>query len=282
MSQRRGRHRYESSSHGSQDRWLVSYADFITLLFAFFTTLYAISTVDAKKLDAMRTGLQAAFATVPDGHTSAIGTGDAIARALRPPAPPAGVYRPLMALTGLPRPLPPSLERELSALPESTLASLRNRLGTQLADDVQEGRVELDMDRRGLVISIREAGSFETGSAELSPVTRELLAEIAAPLRDVGNLLRVEGHTDNVPIHTAQYASNWELSTARATGVVAFLIEEMRMEAVRLSAAGYSEFHPRAPNDDAANRSRNRRVDIVVLNPTTSDAEEPASGSALP
>jgi chemotaxis protein MotB len=168
----------------------------------------------------------------------------------------------------------------LSKLPESTLEELRARLAGRFAEDIRQDRVELRTDRRGLVISIREAGSFETGSADLSAVTRELLGEIAEPLRDVGNLLRIEGHTDNVPIHTERFASNWELSTARATAVVAFLVEEIGMEAVRLSAAGYSEFHPRDTNESPATRARNRRVDIVVLNPVTSEAEEPPVGDA--
>jgi chemotaxis protein MotB len=273
MRKRSIRH-LEPQGHGGNERWLVSYADFITLLFAFFTTLYAISTVDARKLQAMRTGLQAAFATAPDGHTSSVGVGDAVIRPIRRSSPFPGEVPPIVALPGFQR----SLDGEVSKLPESTLEDLRARLAGRLVEDIHQDRVELRTDRRGLVISIREAGSFETGSADLSAITREMLAEIAVPLREVGNLLRIEGHTDNVPIHTERFASNWQLSTARATAVVAFFIEEMGMEAARLSAAGYSEFHPRDTNDTPSSRARNRRVDIVVLNPVTSEAEEPPAG----
>jgi chemotaxis protein MotB len=131
------------------------------------------------------------------------------------------------------------------------------------------------------VLSIREAGSFATGSADLSLVARGLLGDVATSLREVGNFVRVEGHTDDVPIHTPRFASNWELSTARATTVVAFLLEA-GLPPRRLSAAGYGEFHPRVENDSDASRARNRRVDMVVLNPVTLAREEPGQGAAPP
>jgi chemotaxis protein MotB len=222
---------------------MVSYADFITLLFAFFTTLYAISTVDTRKLTAVVDSFQRAFDRAPSAVHAA---GPATARAGATPA-------------GAP------LER------------VRSRLAQLLEDPIKEGRVAIEIDKRGLVVSMRESGSFAVGSADLSAPARELIGYVAQTLFDLPNLVRVEGHTDDLPIHTPRFASNWDLSTARATSVVAFLIEQAGVDAGRLSAAGYSQYHPRVANDSEPHRGMNRRVDIVILNPATSGAEEPGA-----
>jgi chemotaxis protein MotB len=227
------------------DRWLISYADFITLLFAFFVTMYAISTVDQKKLAKAVAAFHTAFAD------SQVSPGPTPLPSL--PRPPAG---------------PPGTPAE------GTLGDLKARLATRLGPGL-EHRVELNMDQRGLVVSVREAGSFSTGRAELVPEAQELFRQIALNLVDISNHVRVEGHTDDVPIHTVRYASNWELSTARATNVVAFFTEQVALPPDRLSAAGYAEFHPRVPNDSPDHRAENRRVDIVVLNSQTLSREEP-------
>jgi chemotaxis protein MotB len=124
------------------------------------------------------------------------------------------------------------------------------------------------------VISLPEAGSFPAGRAELSAQARNVMLDLAQELRALPNLIRVEGHTDDVPIHTPQFASNWELSTARATTVVQYLIEAGGLDPARLAAAGYAEYRPRLSNDSPDARARNRRVDIVVLDPTAA-IEEP-------
>jgi chemotaxis protein MotB len=126
---------------------------------------------------------------------------------------------------------------------------------------------------RGLVISVPEAGSFPAGQADLSAAARLVMLTLAADLRDRPNAIRVEGHTDDVPIRTARYRSNWELSTARATSVVQFLIEEGQFSPDRLVAAGYSQYRPKVPNDSPDSRARNRRVDLVVLQPEAAARE---------
>jgi chemotaxis protein MotB len=230
----------------SHERWLVSYADFITLLFAFFTMLYASSTLDAKKLTAVVDSMKSVFAGAPGmSNGGVVESGPA----LLPPA------APLLA---------------------DELAIVKGLIAEDLRQEISEGRVTLDADQRGLVVSIREAGSFPTGSADLPPDAEALFAQLARRLRGIPNAVRVEGHTDDVPIRTARYASNWELSTARATRVVAFLMETADIDPRRLSAAGYGEFHPVAPNASVESRARNRRVDLVVLNASTRSAEEPA------
>ena len=117
------------------------------------------------------------------------------------------------------------------------------------------------MDPRGLVISIRETGSFTVGSADLSESARTLLPEIGGPLSELDNPIRIEGHTDDVPIRTPRFHSNWELSTARATSVITFLVETVGIDAQRLSAAGYGEFKPRRPT---ATRTRGHRTGVSI------------------
>jgi chemotaxis protein MotB len=122
-------------------------------------------------------------------------------------------------------------------------------------------------DARGVVISLPESASFATGSATLAPPARTFLLNLAQALRPTATLVRIEGHTDDVPVAGGRYGSNWELSTARASAVVAFLVGEASFAPTRLSAAGYAEFHPRVPNDSPESRARNRRVDVVLLDP---------------
>jgi chemotaxis protein MotB len=229
------------AEHPNHERWLVSYADFITLLFAFFTTMYAISTVDAKKLNSMAASVQVAF----EPNTAA---GTTVPPRVEPVA------------VGVPKVSGPS--------DQLGLVDLETRLTARLAKATSENRVEIENDHRGLVVSIRESGSFAPGSTDLSGPAQALLNDLGAALVEVGNKVLIEGHTDDVPIRTARFASNWELSTARATAVIAYLLDHFAIRPERLSAAGYAEYHPRVPNGSAENRARNRRVDIVILRPS--------------
>lgn len=214
----------------NRERWLLSYADFITLLFAFFTTMYAISTVDQAKLSRVAMGLAEALDS--------------------PDALPYETHR-----------IPASGGESL--LSQEQVAA-RTVLEKDLEQDLRSGRVELLEDERGLVLSIPEASAFATGSADLSPSAQQAVGRLAASLGKMRNPVLIEGHTDDVPIHTARFASNWELSTARATAVVQWLVEQGRIDPARLSAAGYGEFHPRVINESAQARARNRRVDVVI------------------
>ena len=245
-----------SQGRNSQDRWLVSYADLMTLLFAFFTVMYGISTVDADKLAPAANSIQSAFATNNVVEPLASEKGNAVEAS-----------SPVAAA----EPIVPS-----SA---SNLSDVRQRLAMELADAIGSGRLEIVDDPRGLVLSLPVEATFGVGSADVQSDALSLISRLAATVRPLGNALRIEGHTDDVPIHTEKYGSNWELSTARASAVVAFLVNKANIEPARLSAAGYGEFHPRVANDSPVNRARNRRVDIVVLNSSTG-REEPSSGAA--
>jgi chemotaxis protein MotB len=224
-----------SSGRAGHDRWLVSYADLVTLLLALFTTLYAASTIDARKFDPLAVSLRDAFDAQPVHAIASNG--------------------------GKPTIVPPvEIVSRVAALEE-----VRSRLARELDDAVRAERLEITTDGRGLVISLPVQATFGVGAADVTPDARALIARVAARLAPLPNLIRVEGHTDDVPIRTSRYASNWELSTARASAVVAFLIQSEGIDPGRLSASGYGEFHPRVPNDSPGNRARNRRIDLVVL-----------------
>ena len=157
-------------------------------------------------------------------------------------------------------------EDSLAATSEATdLATLQNELREALHHEIALREVALHREMDGLVISLQEFGFFDSGSATIKPESLSALDRIASILVIRTYKLRIEGHTDNVPIHSAQMASNWELSTARATDLVRLLILRHRFPPERLAAAGYAEYHPVASNLTAQGRAQNRRVDIVIL-----------------
>ena len=237
-------------SRVSKERWLVSYADFITLLFAFFATMYAISSVDAQKLTTVAHALQVAFDDSAKGRSLASGHG-------------------LLPENGV---LVPNLN-------EQSTADVESKVSRELAEELASHKLELIVDRRGVTISIPEAGTFGIGRDELSDTAQGLVSRVANTLGGFANSVRVEGHTDDVPIHNLRFASNWDLSAARASRVVEFLIAR-GLNPTRLSATGLAEFHPRLPNTSPENRASNRRIDLVILNATTTSAEEPAAAGA--
>jgi chemotaxis protein MotB len=150
-------------------------------------------------------------------------------------------------------------------------------MSAMLSAQVAAHTVSLEMGRDGLVISLREAGFFESGSATPKPEALPTLRQIADKLGPTPYDLRIEGHTDNLPIHTREFDSNWELSTARATHIARLFLDMKAIPADRLSAAGYAELHPVATNDTAEGRAENRRVDLVVMPRTKINFASPVS-----
>jgi chemotaxis protein MotB len=223
---------HEGGPRGGHDRWLLSYADLVTLLLAVFTTLYAASSVDARKMAGLESSLREAFKTPP----------------VQPVVARNAIVGPVVVVPG-----------------QGAEEDLRQRLMKELAGALRQERVDIEIDARGLVVSLPEEATFAVAKTELSADARALIERIAAVVASTSGTIRIEGHTDDVPIRTERFASNWELSTARASAVVAYLVEENRFDPTRLSAAGYGEFHPRAANDTPENRARNRRIDIVIL-----------------
>ena len=237
----------------SHERWLVSYADFITLLFAFFVVLYAFAKADEAKQVEISAAISAAFQSLglfPGAalHPTRHSHSDAGAN---PAAPPMSIV----------------VAEEMVAPPEirQHLQKLQQQLQQSLTGQIAAHSVDIHMGREGLVISLREAGFFQSGSADPRPGTLGTLQEIAQSLGKTPYDVRIEGHTDNVPIHTAQFASNWELSTARATSIARLFLQLHAIAPQHLSAAGYAQYHPVASNTTPEGRAMNRRVDLVVM-----------------
>lgn len=220
---------------------MVSYADFMTLLFAFFVVLYSSSQVDKAKMAKLSSAITAGFQQL--GVGSDPGTTPIVIPGTIP-LPPASTGR-----------------------PHDTAEAIRHKLEIDLAEELKRHVVSLRETPEGLVLSLREVGFFDSGSATLRANSLATFDRIGSVLVSVGSNLRIEGHTDNIPIHTLQFQSNWELSTARATEIIRLFLTREGIGPQRLSAAGYAEFHPIAGNSSEDGRRLNRRVDIVIIAP---------------
>jgi len=222
-------------------RWLLTYADVITLMLALFIILFSMSTISAAKVQRFARQVTAGF-----DNTWSVNQ------------PPSG-----------------GTEGQNMLDSSSTVPAVEKELQQYVARNHLQNQVQVHLDRRGLVITLLSDKSYyDSGSAELRPQTMRILDEIATFLRRNDNLIRVEGNTDDVPIATAAFPTNWELSTARAVNVVRYLHEHDAISPTRLSAAGYGEFHPRTTNATDDSRQQNRRVDVVLLNASISAAEK--------
>jgi chemotaxis protein MotB len=259
--------RERRKSNISRDRWLVSYADFITLLFGFFVVLYAFAKADQKKQMQVTASIDAAFRSLGIFPDSSRRPGTATTTN--------GIEQPFIPMN-----IVMGEDVLAPAKVSDDLNHIRRELQQTLSNQVAQHTVSIQMGRDGLVISLREAGFFSSGSATPRPDTLPTLRQIAASLGRTPYDLRIEGHTDNVPIHTAEFDSNWELSAARATRIARIFLDLKAMPPDRLSAAGYAEYHPVAGNDTEEGRAENRRVDLVVLPRAKIDLS--ASGAAHP
>lgn len=256
-------------AHVNHERWLVSYADFITLLFAFFVVLYSTSKADQKKQYEVSRAIDSAFHALgifPDAmlkHTEvkSITAVDA--------------HRGISSLHAVMKEevVGPSIIRD-------DLAKVQKKLEGMLASQIEHHTASIHMGRDGLVISLQEAGFFDSGSAIPHGDAVPLLRQIAGVLGKTPYDVRIEGHTDNVPIHNREFDSNWELSAARATRITRIFVDSKSILPERLSAAGYAENHPVATNDSAEGRAENRRVDLVVMPQTIVNLAYP-EGDAL-
>ncbi len=233
MARRRGKH--HEGEHENLERWLITYADLITLLLIFFVVMYSISRADLAKFQQVATSLRAAFNL--DVFTA--------------PAPSQSMVTPLEQ--------DPRFNAYLSV--RAQVGGLFTRLGLDRED------VEVELTSEGIVIHLSDAVLFPPGQAELRPEAQRVLDGIAAIVESLPNHIRIEGHTDNTPPPPGPYPDNWELSAMRAVNTVRYLTTVAGLPPERLSAAGYGEFRPRAPNDTVEGRRKNRRVDIVIVQP---------------
>jgi len=223
--------------------WMTSYGDMVTQILIFFVMLFTFSSIDAARFRELAISLQSAF----KGGTGVLVGGQSITVETLGPT-----RANLVQLTE-------AMHQIMNIVESSGL----------------KGAVEANINERGLVISIKDSTFFDLGKAELKPRSRQILDNIGRALKGLPNQIRIEGHTDNLPINTPQFPSNWELSTARATTVLRYLIEHVGLSPEKMSAVGYGEYRPLFPNDTEEHRARNRRVDIVVLLEEASKGEPP-------
>jgi chemotaxis protein MotB len=212
----------------SHDRWLVSYADFITLLFALFVVLFAASNADRGKVREVARAVENAIENSGVGH--------------------AAVRRPQSK-----RPDAADLDSAYRALVQS------------LQPEVLNHQVRVGMGARGLVITLNQTAFFRSGEADFEPSMYPTLGKIAVAIAKVDNPIRLEGHTDSLPIHNERFRNNWELSSARSIAVLELLAARFDVPTGRMAVAGYADTSPVSSNDTEEGRARNRRVDIVVL-----------------
>ena len=241
----------------NKERWLVSYADFITLLFAFFVVMYSISSVNEGKYKVLSDSLEGVF-NAPQKSTRPIQVGDELARS-------EGYKSPAINLIPiLPSPNEESLEqRQKTFLENQELVQIAGEFEASLEDLIEEQKVSVKKMDDWIEISLEDTIVFASGGVEPIDEALPVIEKIARILKAHDNAMLVEGHTDNIPIRTGAFPSNWELSAARAAAVVRYLALE-GVSPERMAAMGYGEFRPQVRNDTPQGRRKNRRVVLLV------------------
>ena len=241
--------RSKRTEHENHDRWMISYADFVTLLFAFFVVMYAVSSVNEEKYRTFSNSLSVAFTR----HPLATSTG--------------------VTVTQQDQTLKALVDRRTARLGEQQrkiqerMKNLARRLSQVMVSQIDQHTVSINQTRRGVVIDISASMLFRTGEAALQPSMLDVLRQVAVVLSKEELPIEVEGHSDDIPIATAQFPSNWELSSARASSVVRMLIDN-GVPAKRLAVVGLASNQPLVPNDSPENRAKNRRVTVTIISPS--------------
>lgn len=265
----------------NQDRWLLTYADMITLLVAFFIMLYAMSIVNKAKFQQIALSVRSGFA----GDSAVRSRAERLSNMAAPTAPESNMLVPLEGRGG-------KMSRFGLYTPHAWGSAFgvnpvfgSNPLGlpyhARSHSERSNGSIRVHEEKRGLVLSIAtDKILFKSGTAELRPESLWILDDVARACRSIPNDITIEGYTDDLPITTARYPSNWELSTARATSVLRYLSERAQISPARLCASGYGSTRPLVPNNSETNRALNRRVNVVILRSASAQSESTvAAGS---
>lgn len=217
---------YYSNSNDYINRWVISYADFITMLLALFMVLYASSSIGTGKIKDVNKSIEKVFVSKTVETKKAL-----------------------------------TVEKEATSdllEPDKIVEKLKGNVSIN-------NSVKILKEKRGVVIRLNDTMLFDQGSAIIKPEAKAVLDKISTSLNTFKNPVVIEGHTDSVPIKNDKYPSNWELSTARATNIITYLTEQQKFTAGRLSAVGYGEYMPVSSNEDTMGKAKNRRVDIVIM-----------------
>ena len=225
--------------HENLERWLITYADLITLLLAFFIMMYTFSKQDTQKYQELVGNLKTIFT----GHSGITGKGNSASQS------------------------PADIQSKLNIIKNGDLQKqLEDEIRGMMDSEGMQKNISVLSDERGIVIRILDKAFFDEGRADLKERARQALDRIMPVMRKVDNHIRIEGHTDDVPISTSEFKSNWELSVRRATEVVRYFVEKHDFPPQRISAVGYAEYRPIMPNDSPDNRAMNRRIEIILMN----------------
>ncbi len=242
------------AAHENHERWLVSYADFITLLFAFFVVMFASSQVDKGKAKQVSEAVEKAFegSKLPVSIREILGgTVDDKGKGNAQMKGPGGAQK---------------ATQDVKPAQVAELIPSMEYLSKELNQEVRSGKMKLSLEARGLVITLSQAAFFPSGGDAIAPAMFGSIGKVANAIRGLPNPVRLEGHTDSVPIHTPRFRSNWELSAARSIAMLELLNTRYAIPVKRLAVAGYAETIPVDSNDLEPGRAHNRRVDIVILN----------------
>lgn len=238
-----GRKPKKPEKEPNHERWLLTYSDLITLLMIFFVVMYAMSNVDIAKYEKIAQSLGVAM-----------GGGKK-------------VFQVTPGLSDTNKDMSSGTDGMKAEKAEAAkLSKLKAKLDAYLKKNGLEASVASEITERGLEVSLKDTILFDSGKADLKPEARSRLIEIGKIINSLGNYIRIEGHTDNVPIHNSAFASNWELSAIRAVKVNELLIESVNIAPQKVSIVGYGEYRPKVPNTTEENKALNRRVNIVILN----------------
>ncbi len=270
-----GRHK-KHEEHENEERWLLTYADLITLLMVFFVVMYALSNVDKQKFKALAVAMRAEMGN-PAASPTGIGGQIAPGNTMRP----SGTEG-----TDRTRRSGKTKTEKIDAL-RTRMKKLKNDLDALVKSSGLENSISVKLDPSGHKVSMGLSDSllFGVGSADLTTTAQDLVAKIGTVLATKNYTVNVEGHTDNVPIRSARYSSNFQLSTERAVNVVSYMIDATGIPGNRLSASGYAEHHPVASNDTEAGRAKNRRVEFVIHDPDEESimtSEDDAEAGSMP
>jgi chemotaxis protein MotB len=232
-----------AENSGNRAGWLTTFNDLVTLLMVFFVLLFTMGSTDKNMMKEFQNALQSGLGVLAAGSKVSIAVNES---------------QRLISVDG---PLTQGQGETTPGEGEGTMDAIDDALGELAA----EPGINVKYENQGARISFEDALLFDFGKAEINSSGLAFLDKMAALVQKISCLVRVEGHTDNVPIHTYRFPSNWDLSTARAVSVVKYLVDIGKINPERLSAVGYGESRPLVPNDSAANRARNRRVEIVLV-----------------
>ncbi|WP_019121542.1 flagellar motor protein MotB [Brevibacillus massiliensis] len=246
------RRRHGSGEDHIDETWLIPYSDLLTLLLALFIVLFASSKIDVKKFDQLAQSFNVAF-------TGGTGIMESPAPVTMPPD--------TLQIPDDVKMMSKAEQEQAERYRQETedLEKAKGQLDAYILEHALQDKLHTKVTETGLLITIMDNALFDSGSAQVRPEARELANEISKLLVPQPRQITVSGHTDNVPIHTAEFPSNWDLSSKRALNFMKILLQNPQLDPQKFSATGYGEYHPIAPNDTAEGRAKNRRVEVAIL-----------------